>query len=69
MAQQTYGYQILRTVIPKDYPAQEEVRKLDERSRDLTTIGEDGYDLVSTFTLDQKDGVTVIVDTFKRPGL
>lgn len=69
MAQLTYRYTTLRTVIPKDFPTADELRKLDERSTDLAAIGEDGYDLVSTITLDQSDGVTVIVDTFKRPEL
>lgn len=69
MSQLTYRYHTLRTVVPKDAPASDELRKLDERSTDLTAIGEDGYDLVSTITLDQADGVTVIVDTFKRPEL
>ena len=69
MPQLTYRYSTLRTVIPKQAPASDELRKLDERSTELTAIGADGYDLVSTITLDQADGVTVIVDTFKRPEL
>jgi hypothetical protein len=69
MPQLTYRYYTLRTVVPKKTTASEESRKLDQRSIDLTAIGEDGYDLVSTITLDQADDVTVIVDTFKRPEL
>lgn len=69
MSKLTYRYYTLRTVVPKKATAQEEGRKFDQRSIDLTGIGEDGYDLVSIITLDQEDGVTIIVDTFKRPEL
>jgi hypothetical protein len=69
MSKLTYRYYTLRTVVPNTAGTSDELRKIDERATDLAAIGEDGWELVSTITLDRSDDVTLIIDTFKRPEL
>lgn len=68
MLQSTYRYHVARTVIPRTDDTSIEIRKLGERQADLNDSGAQGYELVSTITLDTLDVVT-IVDTFKREEL